>query len=64
MRGEKQKNSSSWGEIAQTVKGRYRPTWQPRGRYSRERKQVNPLAGSLCGIVQTGKEGQEPAGLH
>ena len=31
------------------------------GRYTREQKQVNPHAGSWCGIVQTGEEGQEPA---
>ena len=31
------------------------------GWYTREQKQVNPLAGSWCGIVQTGKEGREPA---
>ena len=29
-------------EIAQTVTGCCRPTWQPRGRYTGERKQVNP----------------------
>jgi len=31
------------------------------GWYAREQKQVNPLARSWCGIVQSGKEGQEPA---
>ena len=31
------------------------------GRYTKEQKQVNPLTVSWCGIVQTGKEGQEPA---
>jgi len=60
----KRKNSWSWREIAQTVKGICRPTWQPRGRYTRGRKWVNPLAGSRCGIVQTGKDDQEPDGLH
>jgi len=34
------------------------------GRYTREPKQVNLPAGSQCGIVQIGKDGQEPAGLH
>jgi len=63
MRGEIKK-SSSWREIAQIVEGRCRPTWQPRGQYTRGRKQVNPPAGSQCGIVHTGKDGQEPAGLH
>ena len=42
----KRKNIWSWREKAQTVKGRCRPTWQPWGRYTRGRKQVNPLAGS------------------
>jgi len=52
------------GEIAQTVKCRCRATWQPRAWYTRGRKQVNPLAGSWCSIVQTGKDCQEPAGLR
>jgi len=34
------------------------------GWYTREWKQVNPLTGSRCGIVQSGKKGQEPAVLH
>ena len=45
-------------------KGRCRPTWQPRGRHTRGRKQVNPFAGFRCVIVQTVKGGQEPAGLQ
>jgi len=41
----KGKNSWSWRETGQTVKGRCRPTWQPQRPYTKGRKQVNPLAG-------------------
>ena len=64
MRGEKEKQLVNLGaRLRKPSKAVAEPLGNHEGDI-RGRKQVNPLAGSRCGIVQTGKYGQEPAGLH